>query len=329
MGSPSVLQVWPEDRPSCTGITQRGLRCRNTISQVDLGEAAEILDELAVRRPKKGISKEALEDLAYVLLCKRWHRQPGHSQISSVKRTWKSKIDLFRSHCEQVGVERSQTQTRSSMRPSQSSERSQLVSRDVPVSRFVSLLETAERPVTESGRQSERNTPAGSGPTRVIVSSSEDQDTSGGSDISSDEDFSAASSDEDDTSTNSSLLDEEEQELPSLQPARSSTNPPAALGTDVAETTGPRPQRKPLLEPCCVCMETLDSETDAVWCRAQCGQNIHRGCFNDWRRQCFATYDNHPDHRNTVLDLHVHELSRLKSITCVFCRTAWKWEWED
>ena len=89
----SVLQVWPEERPSCTGITQRGLRCRNTISQADLGEAVEILDELAVRRPEKGISKEALEDLAYVLLCKRWHRQPGHSQISSVAAANKSVSD--------------------------------------------------------------------------------------------------------------------------------------------------------------------------------------------------------------------------------------------
>ena len=215
------------------------------------------------------------------------------------------------------------------MRPSQGNERSQIARRHVPVSRYVPLLQTAVRSTIQSGRQSEQYNPAGAGLTRVTTSSSEDQYSHEGFDISSDEDVSAASSDEADASTTSNLLDEEEQEIATLQPLQSSINLSSTLDTHAAVTARLRPERKPLVDTCCVCMETLQSETDAVWCRAQCGQNIHRSCFNDWRRQCFATYDNHPDRRNTVLDLHVHELSRPKSITCVFCRTAWKWEWED
>ena len=325
----SILQVWPEEYPSCTGITQRGTRCRNTISQADLGEAAEILDNLAVRRPKKGIPNEKLADLAYVLLCKRWHRQPGHSQISSVTRTWKSKIDTFYSRCEQVDVRRLGTQTTTFTRLSPSDVRSQRVPIHAPALSSVSPPQATARPTTRSGRHSEHDTPTASGLTRRTVFLNEDQDSSGSSDVSSDEDLSAASSDDTDASPNASLLEEEEPELTALQPLRSTTNPSTAPDNDVAETEGSRPTRKPLTEPCCVCMETLDSDTDAVWCRAQCGQNIHRGCFNEWRNQCYQTYDNYPDRRNTVLDIHVHELPRLRSVTCVFCRTSWKWEWED
>ena len=284
---------------------------------------------MAVRLPEKGVPKEPLAHLAKFLLCKRWHRQPGHSQISSVRSTWQSNIESFCSRREQFSVARSQTQTRSLMRPSQSNERSQRARRHVPASRVVSLLDSAARPTRESGRQSEQYNSVAAGLTRVTVSSSENQDSPETSDIASDEDLSAASSDEADASTMSSLLDEEEQEITPLQPPQSRINLSSTVETHVAETAGSRPQRRPLIEPCCVCMETLESEQDAVWCRAQCGQNIHRSCFEEWRDQRLGTYDNHPDRRNEVLDVRVHKRLRMKSVRCVFCRSAWKWEWED
>jgi hypothetical protein len=42
-------------------------------------------------------------------------------------------------------------------------------------------------------------------------------------------------------------------------------------------------QRKPI-EDCYVCQERIESAEDAVWCRKACGQNLHRECFEEWRR---------------------------------------------
>ena len=46
--------------------------------------------------------------------------------------------------------------------------------------------------------------------------------------------------------------------------------------------------------------EDSDKPEDIVWCKAACGQNVHKGCFEQWAR---ATP------------------GRVK---CVYCRTPWK-----
>lgn len=49
----------------------------------------------------------------------------------------------------------------------------------------------------------------------------------------------------------------------------------------------------------------LDKEDTkaVVWCRAACGQNFHRLCFDTWERTCGA-----------------------RSVTCPLCRSPWERE---
>jgi len=54
-------------------------------------------------------------------------------------------------------------------------------------------------------------------------------------------------------------------------------------------------------EDCPVCMEELDeTKEELVWCKAQCGQNLHKECFNIWSSQ-----------------------SRSGVVSCVYCRADW------
>eukprot|EP00742_Colponemidia_sp_Colp-10_P013003 GILJ01014656.1.p1 GENE.GILJ01014656.1~~GILJ01014656.1.p1 ORF type:complete len:320 (+),score=26.53 GILJ01014656.1:626-1585(+) len=53
-------------------------------------------------------------------------------------------------------------------------------------------------------------------------------------------------------------------------------------------------------EECPICFEPFTTGEAVVWCRAQCGSNLHRDCFNRWRQQKGA------------------------NVTCPFCRARWR-----
>ena len=40
--------------------------------------------------------------------------------------------------------------------------------------------------------------------------------------------------------------------------------------------------RRPLTDPCYICVLPIDDPEDAVWCRGSCGQNFHAECFHMW-----------------------------------------------
>ena len=69
-------------------------------------------------------------------------------------------------------------------------------------------------------------------------------------------------------------------------------------GTVNVEQTG----RKPLDGDCPICFEDLSESSlaDTVYCKAMCGNNIHKECFNQWA-QSKSGYE----------------------VTCVYCRTKW------
>jgi hypothetical protein len=62
-------------------------------------------------------------------------------------------------------------------------------------------------------------------------------------------------------------------------------------------------RRKPIEGDCPICFCELAGEA-VVWCRAACGQNVHKGCFETWaatkRRQGAG------------------------EVTCPFCRSVWE-----
>uniref|UniRef100_A0A6A7G4F2 Mitogen-activated protein kinase kinase kinase 1 n=1 Tax=Hirondellea gigas TaxID=1518452 RepID=A0A6A7G4F2_9CRUS len=58
--------------------------------------------------------------------------------------------------------------------------------------------------------------------------------------------------------------------------------------------------QKPIEGDCAICFDDLGGAV--VWCRAQCGQNVHHGCFQMWSRNKKASGE---------------------EITCVYCRVKW------
>ena len=41
-------------------------------------------------------------------------------------------------------------------------------------------------------------------------------------------------------------------------------------------------KRKPVEGDCPICFMEFEAEEDIVWCKAACGNNIHKACFERW-----------------------------------------------
>ncbi|KAK5050815.1 hypothetical protein LTR84_003374 [Exophiala bonariae] len=65
--------------------------------------------------------------------------------------------------------------------------------------------------------------------------------------------------------------------------------------------------RKPMDGECPICYMDLDPDHNKlVWCKAQCGHNLHKSCFDQWAAS-----------------------QRGKEVRCVYCRTPWQVESGD
>ena len=74
------------------------------------------------------------------------------------------------------------------------------------------------------------------------------------------------------------------------------------LPTDTIEDSDKNGKRKPVEGDCPICCCELESETEQiVWCRAACGNNLHKDCFDQWA----AT-------------------KRGGKVPCPYCRTSWQ-----
>ncbi|KAI8050991.1 hypothetical protein BDF22DRAFT_694289 [Syncephalis plumigaleata] len=63
--------------------------------------------------------------------------------------------------------------------------------------------------------------------------------------------------------------------------------------------------RRPIEGDCPICYEELvetDSYNPILWCQLGCGNNLHRVCFNQWKKMKAASN---------------------KEVTCVYCRKSW------
>jgi hypothetical protein len=89
-----ILDIYPNQYGfTCTGITKKGARCRNSfISNADKTEASKILDWLAerdiiVEDLNRRIGPKLVR-LAELTLCPRWHRAGHLSQVDDVSLKW-------------------------------------------------------------------------------------------------------------------------------------------------------------------------------------------------------------------------------------------------
>lgn len=73
-----------------------------------------------------------------------------------------------------------------------------------------------------------------------------------------------------------------------------------ALPAEVAEDEPQDGNRKPVEDDCPICCMDFEADEEIVWCRAACGNNVHKGCFDQWAN------------------------TKAGRVTCPFCRTPWE-----
>jgi hypothetical protein len=75
-----------------------------------------------------------------------------------------------------------------------------------------------------------------------------------------------------------------------------------AIPTNTSRSSDTDGNRKPVEGECPICYQDYEPEkNELVWCRAACGQNIHKSCFSQWTAAQRGT-----------------------AVRCVFCRTPWE-----
>lgn len=82
--------------------------------------------------------------------------------------------------------------------------------------------------------------------------------------------------------------------------------PPIEVGDDAEKPKEDR-NRKAVEGDCPICFTPFEEADGIVYCRATCGQNIHKECFEMWA----ATKRQNPSARD-------------KDVTCPMCRTVWQ-----
>jgi len=74
------------------------------------------------------------------------------------------------------------------------------------------------------------------------------------------------------------------------------------IPTDTSDSNETEGNRKPIEGECPICFQEYEPEyNELVWCKAACGQNMHKSCFDQWMAA-----------------------QRGLTVRCVFCRTPWE-----
>lgn len=77
---------------------------------------------------------------------------------------------------------------------------------------------------------------------------------------------------------------------------------PAPASSETSASSDAPSNRKEVSGDCPICFTEFEEEAnEIVWCRAACGNNIHKDCFEQWARSQAG-----------------------KEIRCVYCRTPWQ-----
>jgi hypothetical protein len=279
----AVLNVYPDEQPfTCVGKAKSGLRCKSShISREDISKATLILNRIATTHPRAVLILD-LRELATLTLCPGWHRKPSWSQIEVTARNW---MDIIRPLQTTTTVSQSSTSIEAggagvdsghqgttqpfSAGDSASSQthRAPSNSRPRPVLRLEPTgLRTPPQspsPLRSSPIQTQPEE-SPSIPTTTLPPLPPSRSSSVSSTLSI---LSPA--------VEARTLSEIHDHHPDLPPSPAPSSP--------GRTRSSRPVRKPITDPCPICFEPFCCPDDAVWCRAQCGQNVHRTCFERWR----------------------------------------------
>ncbi|PLB44910.1 hypothetical protein P170DRAFT_440118 [Aspergillus steynii IBT 23096] len=85
-----IINLYPKEESTCIGYARtQGRRCRNSVKAEDRAQASFLLEK-ATKRLCAGHSIDSLlEDIAYWVLCKRWHR---NSDVAGISAEWRSQV---------------------------------------------------------------------------------------------------------------------------------------------------------------------------------------------------------------------------------------------
>ncbi|KAH6669238.1 hypothetical protein B0J14DRAFT_115140 [Halenospora varia] len=79
------------------------------------------------------------------------------------------------------------------------------------------------------------------------------------------------------------------------------TKAPTPDNKDEEDDTIYNGKRKPIEGECPICVFDMEPDEEIVWCKAACGQNFHKECFQHWKSS-----------------------KNGGQVTCVYCRTEWQ-----
>lgn len=326
------LGVHPDIESHCIGFAvSRGRRCRNPISAANRNHACSLLVE-GTRRLAAGQSVDSqLDAVAPLLLCKKNHQR----QASELTARWKREIRSFRQARTTVSLAENEnglefgeetglreqyeilservscaldelnrihrllarrgraTGPRPENSPNAPDERVQLVTQPAYDE------QRSARPTESSGRnprdtERENTSPIRSRPRLELERERATEQHRQEREIAqTGRRRESVSSDRSQSDSTRSFSND----------TSSTRNPATSSGSAYQDTVA----RRPVEGDCGICMSALrddnSSDEDLVWCRAQCGNNFHRGCLREWI-----------DHRSGGNLLP----------TCPFCRTLWQ-----
>ncbi|KAL2005052.1 hypothetical protein VTN00DRAFT_2902 [Thermoascus crustaceus] len=325
------LGVHPDIESHCIGFAlSRGRRCRNPISAANRSHACSLLAE-GTRRLAAGQSIDSqLDAIAPLLLCKKNHQ----GQASELTARWKREIRSFR-QARTISLAENENGLEFG---DETGLREQYEILSEYVSCTLDELNRIHRLLAQHSRatgpppESTPNVPGEQ--VRLVTQSTDDEQRSTRLTESSGQNLR-------DTERESTLsirsrprselegeratgqhrqegeMAQTERRRESVSPDRSQSNSARSNTNGTSSTRNPATPsgstyqdtvtRRPIEGDCGICMSALQDDNSShenlVWCRAQCGNNFHRGCLREWI-----------DHRS--------EENLLP--TCPFCRTLWQ-----
>lgn len=332
-----LFDAFPDSHSfTCIGTTKKGARCRQFMfSSADRSEASRILETISFLRPKSRRVYDVLPDLAYLMLCPRWHRKPGYSQETKMVQKWQTMIEDYCASTTRTRTTR--TSGPSSRITRSSSDHAHTMSTSLPSPPTLnehSELSVPRRSTNSPSRRTGLSTPPASPRRSPVPSISTEPDipTSNPSlDLATPPTTPAR---QNNTSTVPSPRANAQSSRSRRQnSATSAESPESTTPTPSVPVPSPCPsskhsaRRKPITENCGICYESICCPEDAVWCRAQCGQNVHRTCFGKWRKHCLIRAANRGPTAGDDQGLEPERM--LEVVKCTYCRAKWRWEWED
>ena len=316
-----ILNPDKYDSPTCVGYApSKGRRCQNPIAQANRICAERLLDEYSTKPPDASTIHDALYQVAQSLLCKRYHR----SQVEGVVKGWVKSIERVQRR--QRRRARSDESTVNEIDRAAGvlvgntlnggATRCVVVGNRNAMDALRSLVSATAGPRADHTAAARSTAEVNSGPIRSAFGTSAVPSST----PSNSHGFGSRSA----TSTNNTgfssvpeldsaaTADESESassvtELPNItevvnsssdtdrQSSVAAASPPVSTPASEAITEPEQPHCsithsvRRSTDGMCICCLQPTARTrleDLVWCKAQCGQSIHKACHEVWAQQC-------------------------------------------